>query len=78
MGVHVRWRARGRVGRQGDVQAVLDAVVAREVAACFCAGDDVVCAEGVSGAGQGDGEHARAAVLEGANYAAEGRHDGAV
>ena len=78
MCVYVRWRARDRVGRQGDVQAVLDAVVAREVAARLCAGDDIVRAEGVSGIREGNGEHGRTTVLEGADYAAEGSHDGTI
>jgi hypothetical protein len=78
MCIYVRWRARDRIGRQGDVQAVLDAVVAREVAARLCAGNDIVRAEGVSGIREGNGEHGRTAVLEGANYAAEGSHDGTV
>lgn len=60
------------------MQAVLDAVVAREVAARLCAGKDVIRAEGVAGVWERHGEHDRAAVFEGANYAAEGRDDGAV
>lgn len=60
------------------MQAVLDAVVAREVAARLRACDNVIRAEGISRIWEGDGEHGRAAVLEGANYAAEGRDDGTV
>jgi len=60
------------------VQPVLDAVVAREVAARLGAGNDVVRAEGVAGVWEGDGEHGRTAVLEGAHHAAEARNDGAV
>lgn len=60
------------------MQAVLDAVVAREVAARLCAGYNVVRAEGVSGVWEGNGEHGRATVLEGANDVAEGRDDGTV
>jgi hypothetical protein len=78
MCVYFSWRAGDRVGRQGDVQAILDAVVAREVAARLCAGYNVIRAEGVSGIWEGHGEHGRATVLEGANNAAEGRDDGTI
>jgi len=78
MCVHFPWRAGDRVGRQGDVQAILDAIEAREVTACLRAGNDVIRAESITGVWEGNGEHGRTAVLEGANHAAEGRHDGAV
>ena len=78
MGVYVRWRTRNGVRRQRDVQAILDAVAARKIAARFCDGNDVVRAEGISGFGEGNGEHRRATVLERTNYAAEERHDKAV
>ena len=57
------------------MQAILDAVVAREVTARLCAGKNVIRAEGISGVWKGNGKHGRATVLEGANYAAEGRDD---
>jgi hypothetical protein len=60
------------------VHAILDAVVAREVTARLCAGNHVIRAEGISGVWEGNGEHGRATVLEGANYAAEGRDDGTI
>ena len=53
----------------------MDAVVAREVTARFCAGDNIIRAEGISGVWEGNREHGRATVLEGANHAAEGRDD---
>jgi hypothetical protein len=56
----------------------LDAVVAHEVAARLRAGNNVIRAEGISGVWEGNREHGRAAVLEGANYAAEGRDDGTI
>jgi hypothetical protein len=60
------------------VQAILEAIVAREVAARLCAGNNVVCAESVTGIWEGNGEHGRTTVLEGTDDAAEGRHDGTV
>jgi len=68
-------RSSDSVGRQGEVQPVLDAIIAREVAARLCAGDDIVRAQGVAGIWEGDGEHGRAAILEGSNDAAERRED---
>ena len=60
------------------MQAVLDAVVAREVTARLCAGNDIIRAEGILRVWEGNGEHGRAAVLEGAHHAAEGRDDGTI
>lgn len=75
MRVHFPRRPGDGVGWQGDVQTVLNAVVAREVAACLCAGDDVIRAQSVAGVWEGDGEHGCSAILQGANNAAERRYD---
>lgn len=60
------------------MQAILDAVVAREVTARLCAGNNIISAERISGIWEGNGEHGRATVLEGANHAAEGGDDGII
>jgi len=75
MCVHFTRRSGYSAGRQGDVQPVLDAVIAREVAARLCVGDDIVRAQGVAGIRERNGEHRRAAILEGSNEAAEGIYD---
>jgi len=78
MCVHFTQRSSYRIGRQGDMQLVLDAVVAREVAARLCAGDDMVRAQGVAGVWEGNREHGCTTILEDLNDAAEGRYDGTV
>ena len=78
MCIHFSRRSSYSVAWQRDVQPILDAVVAREVAARLCARDDIVRAQGVTGIWEGNGEHGRTAILEGSNDAAEGRDDGPV
>ena len=56
----------------------MDAVVAREITARLCAGYNIIRAEGISGIWEGNGEHGRATVLEGAYYAAKGRDNGTI
>jgi len=60
------------------MQPELDAIIAREVAARLCAGGGIVCAQGVAGIWEGNGEQGRIAVLEGSNDAAERRYDGTI
>ena len=62
------------VGWQGDVQVVLDAVVAREIAACLGAGDDVVRAEGVLVFKRETGSTVAPRFLMVRTNTAEGRH----
>ena len=52
MRVHVCGRTGNGTRRQGDVQPVLNTVIARQITASFCTGDDVVCAESITGIGE--------------------------
>ena len=63
MCVHFTRRSSYSVARQGDVRPVLDAVVAREVAARLCARDHIVRTQGVAAIREGNGEHGRTAIL---------------
>ena len=60
------------------MQAILNAVVAREVTARLCTGNNIIRTEGILGVWEGNGEHGSATVLEGTDHVAEGRDDGTI